>query len=86
MALLMKWLKTGSGPKPREQNSQGKKIIHMAKIWVAQVKPDTEFGAHISLIHEGSVIQGDQREEPSGQVGESPVRRGVLGVWYQREP
>lgn len=58
----------------------------MAEISVAQVKSDTEFRAHISLIHEGSVIRGDQREEPSGQVGESPVRRGVLGIWYQREP
>lgn len=32
MALLVKWLKTGPGPKPRAKLS-GEKIIHMAKIF-----------------------------------------------------
>lgn len=33
----------------------------MAKIFVAQVKLDTKFRAHIRLIHEGSVM-GETRE------------------------
>ena len=39
-SVLTRWLKTGSGPKPKEQKSQGKKNNHLVEIIVTKAKLD----------------------------------------------